>query len=278
VRKEARELSQKILSDWKLLNSIIERHEAVIQKRWVKKTKERRKKILLSACPNMPLTHHPDFEAFTKEKHGTPTRFRGAYMWPYINQGDLLKPRLLLLFLNVRERNPPSAFASADFNATHFGNVTGTLRTPFLNGYTMMFTERNTSETYGELISWDGNKDALIWLTSQRSMHTGHGLQILEIQQHVYSFLVECCALILHDIPRESLADRETPVQHEPPAVPLNETGIVTLASMAAEAPYRLPASLDSTRLQAIVAAKRSEAECHIWALREDPGYFADAV
>ncbi|KAI9772208.1 MAG: hypothetical protein M1839_002526 [Geoglossum umbratile] len=278
VRKEARERSQKILSDWKLLNSIIERREAAIQKRWVKKTKERRKKILLSACPNMPLTHRPDFEAFTREHPGTPTRFREAYIWPYINQEDLLKPRLLLLFLNARGRNPPSAFARADFDATRFGNVTGSLRTAFLNQYTMMFTGRNTPETYGELISWDDNEDACFWLTSQRGMHPGHGLQILEIQQHIYSFLVECCALILHDIPRESLADREAPIQHEPPSVPSSETGIITLASVAAEASYRLPANLDFTRLQAIVAAKRSAAECHIWALREDPGYFADAA
>ncbi|KAI9868436.1 MAG: hypothetical protein M1813_005880 [Trichoglossum hirsutum] len=278
VRKEARECSQKILGDWKLLNGIIERQEAVIQKRWSKKTKERRKKILLSAYPNMPLTHRPDFEAFTKGEHGTPTRFREAYMWPCINQEDLLKPRLLLLFLNARGRNPPSAFSRADFDATHFGHVTGSLRAPYLGGYTMMFTGRNTPGTYGELISWDDNKNAAFWLTSQRGMHPGHGLQILEIQQRIYSFLVECCASILHDIPRESLADREMPIQHEPPAVPSNETGIITLASVAAEAPYRLPASLDFNRLQAIVAAKRSAAECHIWALREDPGYFADAV
>src|SRR5438045_7752789 len=99
VRKKARERSQKILSDWKLLNTIIERQEAVIQKRWLKKTREQRKKILLSAWPNMSLTHRPDFEAFTKEKRGTTIRFKEAYMWPYINQEDLMRPRLLLLFL-----------------------------------------------------------------------------------------------------------------------------------------------------------------------------------
>lgn len=68
------------------------------------------------------------------------------------------------------------------------------------------------------------------------------------------------------------------PIQPEPPAVSTLETGLSLLATVAAEAPYRLPASLNLSRLKAIVAAKRSAAEDHIWSLREDPGYFADAA
>ncbi|KAF9271414.1 hypothetical protein BGZ68_003676, partial [Mortierella alpina] len=42
--------------------------------------------------------------------------------------------------------------------------------------------------------------------------------------------------------------------------------------------PYRLPAHLDLTHLQDIVAAKRSAMEDHIWSLREDPSYFAETM
>lgn len=51
-----------------------------------------------------------------------------------------------------------------------------------------------------------------------------------------------------------------------------------TLAAMAAEAPYRVPANINFDQLQAVIAARRSAAEDHIWVLREDPGYFRDAV
>lgn len=70
----------------------------------------------------------------------------------------------------------------------------------------------------------------------------------------------------------------DIPIQPEPPALSTSETSLALLATVAAEAPYRLPASLNLTRLKAIVAAKRSAAEDHIWSLREDPGYFADVV
>lgn len=51
-----------------------------------------------------------------------------------------------------------------------------------------------------------------------------------------------------------------------------------TLASIAAEAPYRVPARSDFERLKTVVDARRSGAEDHIRSLREDPGYFADVL
>ena len=53
VRREARERAQELLSDWKKLRLIVERHEEVIRKRWIKKTKKQRTAILLEAWPNM---------------------------------------------------------------------------------------------------------------------------------------------------------------------------------------------------------------------------------
>lgn len=70
----------------------------------------------------------------------------------------------------------------------------------------------------------------------------------------------------------------DIPAQPAPPPLASSETGLALLATVRAEAPYRLPASLDPTRLQGIIAAKRSAAEDHIWSLREDPGYFAGVV
>ncbi|PVH81924.1 hypothetical protein DL98DRAFT_530682 [Cadophora sp. DSE1049] len=66
-----------------------------------------------------------------------------------------------------------------------------------------------------------------------------------------------------------------TPAAQEPSAE--NEI-LPTLAAISAEALYRVPAQLDLERIRNILTARRSAAEDHLWALREDPGYFADTV
>ncbi|KAF8981883.1 hypothetical protein BGZ46_002175 [Entomortierella lignicola] len=278
VRKEARERVTNIFKDWTLLNHIVLRHEATIQKRWLKKTREQRKTILLTAWPNMSASHRPDLEAFLREKSKAPTAFREAYLWPNINQEDLLKPKLFLIFLNARARNFPSVFSEADHASFRFANTSGKVTAAFLNEYTMMFIGRNTPETYGQLYSWDDHEDAATWLFTQKGMHPGYGLQTLEVQERIYHFLLECCLQILHDKPRESLAIDDSPIEPEPPALSIVEGGMNSLAAVAAMAPFRLPASIDFARLQDLVAAKLSAVEDHIWSLREDPSYFTDIV
>lgn len=54
--------------------------------------------------------------------------------------------------------------------------------------------------------------------------------------------------------------------------------GFDSLAIMAAEAPYHVPAQLDFDRLILLLSARASAAEDHMWALYEDPGYFAEHV
>jgi hypothetical protein len=53
-----------------------------------------------------------------------------------------------------------------------------------------------------------------------------------------------------------------------------SDVGWHSVATMAAEAPYRVPLQFHFSRLQSLVKSKRNEAEDHIWLLREDPGYF----
>ncbi|KAF9117617.1 hypothetical protein BGW39_002003 [Mortierella sp. 14UC] len=202
----------------------------------------------------MSASHRPSMEAFFGEKSRSATAFREGYLWPHINQEDLLKPKLFLIFLNARARNFPSAFSAADHEWFRFAT------------------------TSGMLYSWDEYTDAASWLFSQRSVHPGYGLQILEVQERVYHFLLECCLQILHDMPPEPLMVDDIPIELEPPALSIAEGCSNSLAAVAAMTPYRLPASLNLTRLQDLVAAKRTAAEDHIWSLREDSSYFADFV
>ena len=101
---------------------------------------------------------------------------------------------------------------------------------------------------------------------------------ILEIQQKVLSFLVQCCKLILADLPPETLTDKSVAIEPDPGPVITDPEAWPTLAGLRTEAPYRVPARLDFSRLQAMIAAKYSAVKDHIWILRENPGYFNSIV
>lgn len=53
---------------------------------------------------------------------------------------------------------------------------------------------------------------------------------------------------------------------------------ITSLGILALEAPYYMSAKLHLFCLEAIASAERDTREDHLWALREDPGYFADTM
>ena len=279
VRSKLQARSKSIFVHWNLLKNIVERYESVIQKRWLKKTKEKRKEMLLQVFPDISISHRPDFQAFkSKSSSLQGASKRTPYLWPQINLEDLLKPKFLLIFLNSRGRNTPDAFTKADLDACHLGMVTNAITRPFLNCHVVMFTGRRTPDVYGELISWDEHADAIFLLTSQRGMQPGDALNTLEIQQWLYCFLADCCKAILHEIPEVNLGDPSFPMQPEPPSLLSPNTGLVSLAAIAAETPYKLPANLNLERVHSIIAAKFSAAEDHVWALREDPEYFAEIV
>ncbi|KAI9831131.1 MAG: hypothetical protein M1819_005219 [Sarea resinae] len=281
ARQEARHRSENIFSNWTTLQAILEKHEDVIRKRWMKKSKEQRKKILLQAWPNMSAAHRPDFVAFRKEGRSKPkiNKFKDAYLWPYINLEDLTPGKSLLLFLNARGRHLPQMFAYSDFEATHLGRITLALIPPFLNEYSIYLTG-DSPETYGRLVSWDDDPEACSQQVTEHGLafHPGEALMILEIQKEIMRFLVECCENILQDLLPGSLTDPQFTPQPEPPAITGDPREWPTLAAINAEAPYRVPAHLDFDRLLALISAQRSAAEDQIWALREDPGYFGDLV
>ncbi len=282
VRREAEERAARLLANHSLLQDILQRHEAKIQKRWEKKTRTQRLAILVEAWPNMPATHRPDYAAY--RKHATrmnsmAIQLRGSFIWPYINQEDLAKPRTLLLLLNARGRNHPSVFAAADGDAMHLGNVSMAIATIFLNEHVMILNGVTHDDGYGRLLNWEDHEDAFTWTHTRKQFLPGEGLMILEAQDRLLEFLVQCCQQILHDISSDELLSDSHPVQPEPQLKDSAEaTGFISLAVMAEEAPYRVPENLDLEKMERLLAARKTLAEDHVWALREDPGYFADQV
>ncbi|KAI1175015.1 hypothetical protein F4777DRAFT_350858 [Nemania sp. FL0916] len=285
VRTQAKTRSESIYASYTLLHEMLLFHELTIQKRWAKKTRQQRQKTLLDNWPGMAPTHRPDFAAFRRTNRGDGRsnvpgdEFRDHYMWPYINQEDLLLPKSLLLLLNARGRNPPPAFASADFKALQLGTVSKNVAADFLNCYVMILHGAQDAREYGKLIAWDDHPDAFDWLHTRKQFLPGEGLLVLEAQDRLLKFLVGCCRQILSDILSKPTTTPNLTVQPEPYLKTEQESsGFESLAVMAAEAPYRLPSRLDLQRIELVLGGRVAAAEDHLWALREDPGYFLEQL
>ncbi|EAA32429.1 hypothetical protein GE21DRAFT_7472 [Neurospora crassa] len=282
VRRTAKERRDSIFASYAKLHDILERHEDTIQKRWAKKKKAQRLQILLKAWPNMAPNHRPDFEAFLKESEQqrmSGTKYKDWFMWPYINQEDLSRPRLLPLLLNSRGRHHPCTFAAIDATNTKFAFVTKAVVPIFLNEHTMILNgvDEKHPDDYGKLLSWDEHPSNFELAMSQRQFLPGEGLLVLEVQDRLLSFLIKCCTEILHEIPEDKLLSSSYPVQPEPHMKEESETtGFDSLAVLAAEAPYRVPAKLDFGRIESLLGAQAAASEDHLWSLREDPNYFVD--
>ncbi|KAJ5736304.1 uncharacterized protein N7483_001429 [Penicillium malachiteum] len=277
--------SDNIFTRYETLNTILQRHEATIRKRWLKKTHKQRLKILLHAWPDMPTMHRPDFYEYRKgsspdlDRRGATAR-RACFMWPYINQADLLNKNILPLFLNARGRHPSSYFAAADNRAMRLDFITGEF-TSFTLCQNIMILNGMTDNTreYGKLMAWGDNPTVFNWMKERKQFMPGEGMLVLEAQERALAFLVECCEQILHDIPKSGLTGSTFPVLPEPPLKPGSKiTGFESLSVMTADAPYRIPLDLNLDLIESLLAARASAAEDHLRALREDPGYFAASL
>lgn len=223
----------------------------------------------------MAVSRRPDVDGLRNETPEYPGKVPDhieAYMWPYINQEDLCQRQIMLLFLTTRGRDHPTEFAAVDEAAMRVGRAKTEMQTDFLLDHVMMFTGRTDIERYGELIHWKDHPEAQHWYATRKATLAGSGLQILEAQERIMSFLVRFAMRVLHDFEGDALLS--SPLQPTPTTATVSDMDFTSLATMAAEAPYRLPEKLVFNRIAAILAAKRDEAADHLLSLREDPGYF----
>jgi len=190
TERESMQRSQQIFVHWHRLNNILQRYEDILRKRWIKKTKEQRKKILLAAWPNMSVTHRPDFQAQhreTEEQRRTATKFRDAYLCPYINLEDLCKAKNLLLMLQSRGHNRPHVFSYRDSIMQIAINVRA-INVVHVNGYSMDLSGE-TAETYGRLLSHKKGESSVMRMVAGLDLNPGRGLLVLELQEKIIGSL-----------------------------------------------------------------------------------------
>jgi hypothetical protein len=269
VRSATGRYAKQLFKDHDTLSKIVDRHESTIRKRWMKKSGSQKRMLLLEAWPDMPSQHRPDIQAWRQQ-----SKEKNSYMWPFINLEDLVKSKNILILLHARSRYQPHDFVHTDLEQASLGETSGANSPAFLDGYTMLFHDRKNPDTYGELVSWEDNENAFEYMMNGVGMHPGRGLMALEIQQRIWNFLVTWSEVLLKDL--SPLTEGEIVSNPGPPTS--QETAFTSLEVIAMEAPYRAPARLDLTRLKAITYAERNLKEDHLWALHEDPSYFADTM
>ncbi|XPS76251.1 hypothetical protein M3J07_008304 [Ascochyta lentis] len=278
-------LSQSICADYEALNSIVIRHEALLRQRWVKKTVVQRRKILLAAWPNMPEAHRPDDGTATEwakqsiwPEHGG---LLDLFTYPFINQEDLTAPRTLLVFLNARARKTPWEFAAIEmeFSPVLIMALEACSDETLCKSTRIHFTEAVDPTTYGKVRKTANSSSKHCDTKDGYDLCARRFFQVLLIQQRILAFLLACARAILHNLTDDLLLNG--PVQAEPPIAELlvekhaehsSFTDILNLA------PYRGWDSLNFSQLRGYVMGTLNTQRNHIWALREDPGYFADTV
>lgn len=285
IRDSIKQTTQRIFDNQAGLQAIVERHEETIQKRWIKKSKPKRREIILGVWPGMATDHRPDLVLLKRHEPGHifEGKERDAFLWPWINQQDLCKNEPLLLLLNARARSPPHAFAHKDLQPSTFGLLQGVIpKGRPLEGYIMDFRNKTSPDAYGELVQgeWTAAIDAHGGdpRIGSGCCHSGDGLCTLEIQDRVYRFLLDVAKSVLHDI--DDPTGVQYPIQPSPPLPSANarDDGVVSLAITNLEASYLAPVQADFARLGKLLEARASEAEDDLWAMREDPQSFASAV
>ncbi|KAL8874975.1 MAG: hypothetical protein Q9198_006603, partial [Flavoplaca austrocitrina] len=292
---EMDELSQMTLhavfKAWTQLRAIISQHMPSLEKRWRRKTHDQRKTILIKMYPGVPSMHRPDFVTLRKghRSEDLPFSLGIALRLPYINLEDLSQPDNLLLFIESRGSHFPAVFTNMDQSRLRVGLKFRMLVPDYVRGHTMYLNGETTWEGYGRIVSWEQDRHSIFKCHSGIAPDPGIGLMILEVQRDILEFLVRCSVAIMHDIPMADLIESSkhffpspfagrTSCEHSVLRLKPGTSNTASLSDYMLEAPYRVPDMFNLARLRHLVQARRCEVEDHFFAIREDPGYFAEVM
>ncbi|KAI4693598.1 uncharacterized protein J4E88_001971 [Alternaria novae-zelandiae] len=289
VERLAQHKVNEIFGAFENVRYILERHEDTVRKRWCKKSTAKKKKLLLTAKPGMASEHRPDIAAelaattisdledelfFVSVCTATNSE---ACLVPFLNLEDLLNPGSFLTLLNSRGRTPIETFSHTELHHCPSAWWPDSALLPYLQRFTMVFAGRNTRNTYGRIQRWRDSNDAWRSIYKGQAVHPGNGLQILCIQEIIYTFLQRCCHLLVGDLLAEGKGQQAQHPNIPPTVLVVDDTlNYTNRAEVSLMIPYGIPGQLDFGRLRSLISSKVGELEDHIWALREDPGYFSE--
>ena len=279
TKKKASQTVTDLSNNWMRLRSILNKYQTSLQHRWMNRNVTKRKKLLLEAWPEMSTQHRPDFHALMNDLSGA--RQQDAYLLPYINLTDLSRPHNLLNFLKSRAMHTPDVFAWSDSRTVLTASYMKLVEVPQPYGHTILLT---TPKMYGKIVSFNDEAWSIMDVAHSKSFHLGEGLMTLEIQSKILAFLIRCTELLLHDQDLKSVPQYTTSVTlsgalkaANPIAAP-KPTEWRSRMKANTKAAYEVPRQASLHYLRGLAVAKKDEVEDEIWALRENPSYFQDAL
>ena len=198
-----------------------------------------------------------------------------------VNQEDLITPKVIPIYLRTRGRMLPWEFAAIELE---FSPVLGLTMencedNTLCATYRIEFTELVHPSVYGKLRRSNDSATKPQRHNDKYSICARFGFQILLIQQRILAFLAAVARAILHD--KTDLELLQSPAQALPvisqtvKGTQIQQTSFTDVLNMA---PYQGWNSLNLSRLRGYVESTLTKHKSHIWALREDPGYFADTI
>ncbi|KAL9577769.1 MAG: hypothetical protein Q9212_006153 [Teloschistes hypoglaucus] len=268
-----------IFSQHERLNFLLDNYGDMICTRWQHKAPAAREKVITAAWPRiLPRSHRPDVEGLRRYDLEKPLRpEQDLFLFPHLNLDDLSKPRPLMVMMHSRARHSPEAFAVLDNESMWLGRVSATLIPGTLGQQTMFLKGETTANTYGRIVQWRNDNKIKQCQDEGIGLSPGKGLQVLQFQQQLFNFLVECAELILPDIKHQQPRRDSEAAKHSSITTFATQTPSKPLEILL-DAPYRAPPPIDLGNLAALLRARNMEAVEHLWFLRQDPGYFRDAI
>lgn len=108
------------------LNDIVARNHALLTERWVGKLKKKNKarKLFRDIWPDMPKRHREDMDVSLEnlENNLALAPSRHIYLWPHLNQEDLIaNPETLLRLIHYRATRSWLEYTDIDLNSTRGG-------------------------------------------------------------------------------------------------------------------------------------------------------------
>jgi hypothetical protein len=181
---------------------------------------------------------------------------------------SLSKNEPLLLMLESRSLTHPCKFAMTDLDGglLLLGPLYDEMKRralkigPTCVEYAMVVCDE---EHYGRVyeLATDSNGPDLVKL--RRHLSLLEGCVMVDVQRQLYSFI----ARVAEDIVRDQLDDPSA-----------SKADITSLPDLMFQAPYRLPGSMDISRIHALVDAQLRQLQDKLLALRDNPGYFSDEM
>lgn len=246
----------------------------------------------------MPKNHRPDtrehWSPGYKSTDGTlpdvavwpfsklsPPFFKGSTNVTSVNQEDLSNERTLLVLLNSRGHKTPWEFAAVEmeFSPLLTAMFDGCANPDLCSSLTITSSEAVDPQVYGRLNRSNKFKAKRHTTHDKYSICARRAFQIMLMQQRILEFSVACATAILSGKTQTEIF--ESPRQQAPPISEVNipkRKQHTTFTEVLNMAPYRGCDSLNFSQLRAYFEWTWSKHKNDIWAMREDPGYFADTV